>query len=95
MRNICMRINQHKKDIFNPIVTYTSSDKSAKHLGVIFPVIIESSLNASFSDGKCKFVNIDSLKNIDSFESWSEIILDEIINIYKDENNENLTLPTA
>ena len=64
----------------NAILTYTPiSEKSEKHLGVIFPIIIENSFDTTFTDGKCKFVNIDSLNKITNFESWSEIILSEIV----------------
>lgn len=67
-------------DINEPIVTYTpTSEKSSKHLGVIFPIVIEKSFDTTFTDGKCKFVDIDSLDNITNFEPWSEIILNEII----------------
>ncbi len=67
----------------NPILTYTPiSEKSAKHLGVIFPIVIEKSFDTTFTDGKCKFVEIDSLENITNFESWSEIILNEIVRKY-------------
>ena len=64
----------------NPISTYTPvSEKSARHLGVIFPIIIEKSFDTTFTDGKCKFVEISDLKNITNFETWSEIILKEIV----------------
>lgn len=67
-------------NIFKPILTYTPiSEKSARHLGIIFPVIIPKAFDTNFTDGKCKFVDIDSLKLINNFESWSEIILQEII----------------
>ena len=74
-----------------PILTYTPiSEKSAKHLGIIFPIIIENSFDTTFTDGKCKFVDIDSLDNITNFESWSEIILKEII--YKLDINKQLSI---
>lgn len=67
--------------IKNPIVTYTpTTEKSAKHCGVIFPIEIEKPFNTTFTDGKCKFVDISGLKGIHNFEPWSEIILKEIIN---------------
>ncbi len=67
-------------NISSPIATYTpTTEKSAKHLGIIFPIIIENTFDTTFTDGKCKFVDIDSLKNITNFESWSEIILNEIV----------------
>lgn len=67
-------------NIHNPILTYTSTtEKSAKHLGIIFPIVIGNCFNIAFTDGKCKFIDIDNLKEIENFESWSEIILDEIV----------------
>ncbi|MBO5394309.1 MAG: hypothetical protein J6A28_00170 [Clostridia bacterium] len=64
----------------SPIVLYTPlTEKSARHLGVIFPVIIERSFDTTFTDGKCKFVDINVLSEIDNFEAWSEIILKEIV----------------
>ena len=67
-------------EVNSPILTYTPiSEKSAKHLGIIFPIFIEKSFDTTFTDGKCKFVDIDSLNNITNFESWSEIILNEIV----------------
>ena len=74
-----------------PILTYTPiSEKSAKHLGILFPIIIENSFDTTFTDGKCKFVDIDSLDNITNFESWSEIILKEIV--YKLDINKQLSI---
>lgn len=81
-REILEELGLEVKDIEtnNPILTYTPiSEKSAKHLGVIFPIVIEKSFDTTFTDGKCKFVDIDSLNNIINFESWSEIILNEIV----------------
>lgn len=67
-------------EINNAILTYTPiSEKSAKHLGVIFPIIIEDSFDTTFTDGKSKFINLNSLNNITNFDSWSEIILNTII----------------
>ena len=74
-----------------PILTYTPiSEKSAKHLGILFPIIIENSFDTTFTDGKCKFVDIDSLDNITNFEPWSEIILKETI--YKLDINKQLSI---
>ena len=81
-REIAEELGLEVKDVEtnNPILTYTPiSEKSAKHLGVIFPIVIEKSFDTTFTDGKCKFVDIDSLNNITNFESWSEIILNEIV----------------
>ena len=80
-REILEELGLEVKDVEtnNPILTYTPiSEKSAKHLGIIFPIVIEKSFDTTFTDGKCKFVDIDSLNNITNFESWSEIILNEI-----------------
>ena len=81
-REILEELGFEVKDIGinNPILTYTPiSEKSAKHLGVIFPIVIEKSFDTTFTDGKCKFVDIESLDHITNFESWSEIILNEIV----------------
>ena len=75
-----MGIEIEKSCILKPILTYTPiNKKSAKHLGIIFPVIIDNSFDTTFTDGKCKFVDIDSLERINNFESWSLIILEEIV----------------
>ena len=72
-------------DINEPILTYTpTSEKSSKHLGVIFPIVISNKFDTNFTDGKCKFVDIDSLDNITNFESWSEIILNEVVAKYNE-----------
>ena len=70
-------------NIHNPILTYTSTtEKSAKHLGIIFPIVIDCGFEITFSDGKCNFIEIDALKQIDNLESWSEIIVKEIVSKY-------------
>ena len=67
-------------EIHMPIVVYNSTpEKSSKHLGIIFPVFIEKSIDVSFTDGKCRFVDITSLDNINNLESWSEIVIEEVI----------------
>jgi predicted NUDIX family phosphoesterase len=67
-------------EIKEPILTYTPiSEKSARHLGIIFPIAVDGSFDFTFTDGKCKFVDIGSLNNISNLESWSEIILNEIV----------------
>ena len=66
--------------LHNPILTYSSTtEKSSKHLGIIFPVVIDNCFDTTFTDGKCQFVKIDSLEEIENFESWSEIIYNEIV----------------
>ena len=78
------------EEIGKPIVTYTpTSEKSAKHMGIIFPVIIEKEFDTNFTDGKCRFFKIEELKSIKNFESWSEIILDEII-LKNEKENEDI-----
>ncbi|MBR4998825.1 MAG: NUDIX domain-containing protein [Clostridia bacterium] len=85
-------INGMKREIFEelgleidnakikqPILTYTpTTEKSAKHLGIIFPIVIDAPFETTFTDGKCKFVKIDDLNKIENFESWSQIILKEL-----------------
>jgi len=64
----------------NPILIYApTNDKSAKHLAIIFPIIIDSGFDNNFSDGKCKFVDIATLKQKNNLESWSEIIAEEFV----------------
>ena len=66
--------------ILKPIVTYTPTTlKSSKHFGVIFPVIIPKAFDLTFSDGVCSFVDVESLDAVDNLDSWSEIILREVI----------------
>ena len=62
-----------------PLVVYTPvNSKSQRHLGVIFPVKINEKFNADFTDGKCKFVDIDKVENITNLEEWSKIISKEL-----------------
>ena len=81
-REIVEEIGLKVKDIeiSKPILIYTpTSEKSAKHLGIIFPIIIQNSIDVTFTEGQCKFVDVDSLDKITNFESWSEIVLNKII----------------
>ena len=74
-------------EIASPILVYNNTpEKASKHLGIIFPVIIEKSIDVSFADGKCRFVDMSSLSSMKNLASWSEIVLEEIIqktSIYK------------
>ena len=64
----------------SPLVVYTPiNDKSKRHLGVIFPIKINDIFNADFIDGKCKFIEIGEVENINNLEEWSKIILKELI----------------
>ena len=68
------------KAISQPVVTYTpSTDKSAKHFGIIYPVFIEKATDFNFSDGNCQFVSIDALANIQGLEGWSQLILSMLL----------------
>lgn len=70
-----------EKCVGKPLVVYTPiNDKSKRHLGVIFPIQISNKFNTNFTDGKCKFVDIDNVKEINNLEEWSKIILKELIN---------------
>ena len=70
-----------QESVGEPLVVYTPiNDKSKRHLGVIFPIQISNKFNTNFTDGKCEFRDIDTLKDIDNFEEWSKIILKELIN---------------
>ena len=69
----------NENDVGSPLVIYTPvNSKSQRHLGVIFPVKINEKFNADFTDGKCKFVDIDKVENITNFEEWSKIISKEL-----------------
>ena len=75
---IGLKINENS--VQTPILTYTPiSEKSAKHFGIIFPIIVQKDFNTSFTDGKCKFIDMENVCTINNLESWSEIILKEII----------------
>jgi len=77
------------EEIGKPIVVYTTiTEKSAKHMGIIFQIIIEKEFDTNFTDGKCRFVKIEELNDIKNFESWSEIIFKEMISTY-DKEKEN------
>lgn len=81
-REILEEINYTVKDneIGYPIAVYMPvNDKSKRHLGVIFPVKINKQFNRGFTDGKCKFVDINKVENINNLEEWSKIILKEFI----------------
>ena len=71
------------EQIGNPVITYTpTSIKDSKHMGIMFPIIINKPFNAEFSDGKCKFVDIAELNKINNFEPWSEILLKRVLSYY-------------
>ena len=81
-----INIDIGNNNIYNPIVTYTpTTETSAKHFGVIFPVVIEKCFDISFIDGECKFMKIEELSRIKNLESWSEIILKEILKLNSSE----------
>ena len=89
-REIFEELNLEINDanIKQPFLTYTpTTEKSAKHLGIIFPVIIDKPFETNFTDGKCKFVSINSLHKIKNFESWSQIISSELFE--KSNTNQN------
>ncbi len=78
-REIKEELNFEITTSLSPIVVYTpDNSKSAKHLGIIFPVIIQSKCISSFADGNCKFLQIKELKQIKNFEAWSKLIIAEI-----------------
>ena len=67
------------------MATYTpTTEKSAKHVGVIFPVVIEKEFDVKFSDGKCKFIEINKLKDIKNLEPWSELIAKNVLKTKND-----------
>jgi len=75
-----VEISIEEGSLSRAILTYTpTSEKSARHFGVIFPVVIEKAFDTTFTDGKCRFVDIESLSQIKNFESWSEIIKKELV----------------
>ena len=62
------------------IGTYTpDTEKSQKHIGIIFTVLVDKEFETSFTDGKCKFVDYEDLKNIDNLESWSTLLYKHIL----------------
>lgn len=72
-------LNLSDKLIKNPVVVYTPTGaKSSIHMGIIFPVVLEKELETSFTDGKCKFVDIKEVSKIDNLEEWSKIAFKEI-----------------
>ena len=65
---------------FEPMIIYTPiNEKSQKHVGIIFPVVLEKAFEPKFTDGKAHFVEFDKLNKIENFESWSQIILENIL----------------
>ncbi len=65
---------------FKPLVVYTPiTEKSQKHVGIIFPIILEKEFEPKFTDGKTKFIEFSQLSEIRNFESWSNIIARELI----------------
>ncbi len=62
--------------ISQPVITYTpSTEKSARHFGVIYPVFIEKTIDLDFSDGTCQFISLDRLEQLPNLEGWSKLIL--------------------
>ena len=62
--------------IAHPMLTYTpTSEKSAKHLGIIYPIVIEKAIELEFADGECQFISIDELASLPNIGEWSQLIL--------------------
>lgn len=60
-REILEETGHNVKDleINEPILIYTpKTANSAKHLGAVFPLMIEKTFDITFTDGKCKFVDL-------------------------------------
>ena len=73
--NIEIEDNQIKK----PFLVYTpTSLKSSKHMGVLFPVVIEKECDLKFTDGKCMFIPFEKVREIENLEDWSSIVYKEI-----------------
>ena len=67
------------KQIKNPVVVYTpTSTKSSRHMGIIFPVVVEKAFETSFTDGQCKFADLKDVAKIENLEDWSKIAFKEI-----------------
>ena len=74
--NLEINHNQIRK----PIICYSPlTEKSAKHIGIIFPVVLEKCVDISFSDGTCKFIHFTEIDKINNLEPWSKIILENIL----------------
>ena len=68
-----------EKNIYEPLVVYTpNTEKSSRHFGIIFKVMLEHELDLICTDGVCRFVDIDELKNIENIDSWSQLIIENI-----------------
>ena len=64
--------------ITNPYVVYSpTTEKSAKHIGIIFPIVVEE-FTPEFADGKAKFMDINDAKNLNNLEEWSKILLENL-----------------
>lgn len=62
--------------IAKPMLTYTPyTEKSAKHIGVIYPIVIEKAIELEFADGECQFISIDELASLPNMGEWSKLIM--------------------
>ncbi len=75
-----LRVGVEAESDFDPLIVYTPiTEKSAKHVGIIFPVFIEKEFTPEFTDGTARFIKIEDLSQIENFESWSRIISKELL----------------
>jgi predicted NUDIX family phosphoesterase len=81
-REIIEELGLEIKDtaISKPIITYTpSTDKSARHFGIIYPITIEKAIDLNFSDGTCEFISLEDLANTPNLGGWSKLIVNLLI----------------
>ncbi len=60
------------------IVYIPSSQKTAKHLGVMHTLLLDDEFQPSFCEGKANFIDIDKALKLDNLEDWSKSIAQEI-----------------
>lgn len=80
-REILEEINFKLDDKFisDGFVVYTPfTERSSRHFGVVFKVILDNEYDFNFTDGVCRFVDINELKDINNIDSWSEIIIENL-----------------
>ena len=69
----------------SPFIVYRPDNaKSAKHFGVIFPVIFDEEFVPKFAKGEMKekksgFVSIEEVTRFTNLESWSATVLPEVL----------------
>ena len=78
--------------IGNPVVVYTPiSEKSKKHVGIIFPIELEKEFEITSNNEMktIKFIELSRVNDLPNLEDWSKIAFEFLQPQIKAQNNQN------